>query len=250
MSWIVILGILFAVLLLTLIIVNALQQYKEKMEAQRKIEKARQKAIIDETELILAQSGALVFPSQLIQLLYLRVHSALTQLYQLTNEEKLLLNKANIEQQINKLEAVPTDNKLANFKMADDEQTTIHQVQLLKKLHAIIRQEQLKGNLSPQDFSLCDNHITILQLKININSSIARIQTSILLKQLGSARQGLTNAQEKLAILAEKLPDSSFVANLQEQLNTLAPQLEAGIQPDKKYKVDDIDELFQPKRKW
>ena len=59
------------------IVVNAMQQHKEKMEAEKRTEIAKQKSIIDETENVLMASETIPVSQKLVYILHQRVQNAL-----------------------------------------------------------------------------------------------------------------------------------------------------------------------------
>lgn len=69
--------ILIGALLLLVIGINVIQQQKERAEAERRIEFARQRAIIDETETVLSNTGMIPCSTHIILVLYRRVQEAL-----------------------------------------------------------------------------------------------------------------------------------------------------------------------------
>ena len=69
--------ILIVVLIIAAIFINAFQQHKAKMDADRRAELSKQKNIIDETENVLMASSNMPVSGKLMQILQIRVLNAL-----------------------------------------------------------------------------------------------------------------------------------------------------------------------------
>ncbi|MGL4223229.1 MAG: flagellar motor control protein ZomB, partial [Shewanella sp.] len=69
--------ILIGALLLLVIGINVIQQQKERAEAERRVEFARQRAILDETETVLSNTGMIPCSTHIMLVLYRRVLDAL-----------------------------------------------------------------------------------------------------------------------------------------------------------------------------
>ena len=73
----IIIIILIVVLVIIAIVVNAYQQYKAKMDAERRAEIAKQRTIIDETENVLMATSQMPISQGLIRILLQRIQRAL-----------------------------------------------------------------------------------------------------------------------------------------------------------------------------
>ena len=69
--------ILIVVLIVIAIMINAVQQHKEKIESERRVEFAKQKTIVDETEDVIMASANVPTSPQLMSILQKRVHGGL-----------------------------------------------------------------------------------------------------------------------------------------------------------------------------
>ena len=127
-------------------------------------------------------------------------------------------------------------------------------LQLVKKIRAVMRVEQNKGKIDPQAFVAEDRRLELLLLKINIANLIQRALDARVQRQFGSAKQMLTKGITTLAAIHDK--DAWLIAREEEMrmaLREMAEQLEQANQKELDQlneKKDDLDVLFQPKRKW
>lgn len=71
--------ILIGALLLLIIGFSIVQQQKERAEAERRVEASRQRAIIDETDAVLSNTGMTPSSSHIMLVLYRRIQDALEQ---------------------------------------------------------------------------------------------------------------------------------------------------------------------------
>ncbi len=134
--------ILIGALLLLVIGINVLQQQKERVEAERRIEFARQRAIIDETETVLSNTGMMPCSTNIVLVLYRRVQDALQSATAISNGQQqsdYQRRLADINNQITSLQSgQPQTPPIENFRLPDNDKQILALVQTLKKLKAIM----------------------------------------------------------------------------------------------------------------
>ncbi|WP_372872440.1 hypothetical protein [Shewanella sp.] len=246
-------------LLLLIIVVNVVQQQKEREEAERRVEVARQRAIIDETESVLSNTGMFPCSSHLVMVLYRRIQEALTVASEMSSgqskndyQRRLLDVQAQIETQKD-VTNVPT---VESFRLPDNDKQILVIVQTLKKLKAILRAEHNKGKVEPTIFAQEEGRIDSLQLRINVESMISRARAACYMKQYGSSKQMVTKALSTLHAIKAQTPNDPFIARKVDEAKQLLDEI-MGAQkqsepsaPKQKKEGDDLDMLFQPKKKW
>ncbi|MDD8059678.1 MULTISPECIES: hypothetical protein [Shewanella] len=259
MSLIVVL-ILIGALLLLIIGFSIVQQQKERAEAERRIEVARQRAIIDETDAVLSNTGMAPCSSHIMLVLYRRIQDALEQSLnhasgQLKSDYERRLGdiKAQITTVSNSPSQVPA---VENFRLPDNDRQILELVKTLKKLKAILRAEHNKGKVDPTVFAEEEMRIDNLQLRINVESMISRARAASFMKQYGSSKQMVTKALNTLHTIKAQTPNDPFIARKVDEAKQLLDEI-MGAQrrtepstPAPKKEGDDIDMLFQPKKKW
>ncbi|MCC4831482.1 hypothetical protein Q4601_19460 [Shewanella sp. 1_MG-2023] len=254
--------ILLGALFILIIGISVIQQQKERAEAERRMELKRHRAIINETEAVLSNTGLASFPSSVILVLYKRINEALelslTHLENQPQQADYQRRLADIQNQITTLSSSPSQAlAIENFRLPDNDKQILELVQMLKKLKAIIRAENNKGKLDPQVFGEAENRIDSYQLRINVESMLSRSRAANSLKQFGSSKQMVSKALATLQAIKAKTPNDPFISRkvdeakeLLEEINSQQKQLNPDIAKAPKEDEDDIDMLFQPKKKW
>lgn len=127
-------------------------------------------------------------------------------------------------------------------------------LQTAKKLRAIVRLEHNKGKIDPQSFAAEDRRLELMMLKVNIANLLQKAMEARLQNQIGTAKQLLTKGINALSVIRDK--DAYLIASEEEMRATLRDineQQEKVSQREREElqeKQDDLDVLFQPKRKW
>ena len=252
----IIIGLL-ATLIIFVVVVSAFQQHKEKQNAEKRAKVARQKAIMDENEELLLNLTNLPDSPTMVQILLKRSVNAAKIIQELMPELKSI--KARINDLLAQLKAskelVASHNNDDNLILPENEQQILAILQCIKKLRAILKSEHKKGVLDPQAYTQEDQRLDAMQLKINIESLIKRGRQAHGKEMFGSARQYYEKA---LQTLTEHPIKSDYIntknIEITEQLTNIADSLKSTNASDaaKKAKdeVDDLDILFQPKKKW
>jgi hypothetical protein len=142
-----------------------------------------------------------------------------------------------------------------NFILPDNEQQLVGILQCIKKLRATLKSEQNKGALDAQTYTHEDQRLAAMQLKINIESLAKRGAQAHSKQMLGSARQYFEKALQSLASTPVK---TDYIiakqAEISDQLDGITSALKTTNAKDAAKKAksdeDELDLLFQPKKKW
>ncbi|ABI71301.1 hypothetical protein ACRN9Z_20725 [Shewanella frigidimarina] len=252
--------ILIGALLLLIIGFSIVQQQKERAEAERRVEASRQRAIIDETDAVLSNTGMTPSSSHIMLVLYRRIQDALEQSVvhasgQLKSDYERRLG--DIKMQIATVSNSPSQvPAIENFRLPDNDRQVLELVKTLKKLKAILRAEHNKGKVDPSIFAQEEMRIDNLQLRINVDSMISRARAACFMKQYGSSKQMVTKALNTLHTIKAQTPNDPFIARKVDEAKQLLDEI-MGAQkhsepsaPKPKKEGDDLDMLFQPKKKW
>ncbi len=242
-----------ALLFLT-IAYNMFQQFKQKQEIDRRAIVAKHKVIIEEAEEILLNVNRMPLSKSLVLLIQNRILDSLRILAQTTP------NNVGVNQRIQDIQnqiKVVTENYKgddANFRAPDSDRQAIQMLQTAKKLRVILRLEHAKGKIDPQSFGMEDRRLELLLLKTNIANLLQKAMDARIQRQMGTAKLLLTKGINALSTVLDK--DAYLIACDEEMRNTLKDinqQLETESQKEREEmqeKKDDLDVLFQPKRKW
>ncbi|MCE0556975.1 hypothetical protein [Motilimonas sp. E26] len=248
--------ILAGVLLFVIIGYNILQQYRQKVEAEKRATIVKQKAVIEETDEMLLQASRLPFSKELLLILHQRVYNALQAIAQVDptlGQVKQRLNDitgqiSNIQQNY---QAPPSDS----YRSPDNDKQALLMLQVIKKIRAIVRSEHSKGKVETPVYVMENRRLELMQLKINLENAIARAQTAKMNRQFGTVKQLLDKAITTLsgvpdrdAYLQSKLEQmEAMKAEMNSQLKTAS---DTDLKERQEKEVDELDVLFQPKKKW
>tara|TARA_B110000091_G_scaffold181894_1_gene199593 strand:- start:63 stop:833 length:771 start_codon:yes stop_codon:yes gene_type:complete len=249
-------------LIITLIIIivaaNIIQQHREKLEAEIRAKIAKQKAIIDETEEIILNLTLLPHNAGVIEILNRRCLNAAKIIKQLKPKLKYINDRlAELDAQL-KLSVELASNQVAPeeaFILPDNEQQLIKVLQCIKKLRSILKSEQTKGIIDAPTFMKHDHRLDAMQLKINIESLFKRGIQAFNKEMIGSARQYF---QKALQTLINHPIKNEYIeikeTEINEKLKEISDMLKNNNTKDAERKAksaeDDLDTLFQPKKKW
>lgn len=254
-------GIIIALIIALIIIVvavSAVQQHKEKQEKENRAKSAKQKAIIDESEELILSSANLPSNPNLMNILTRRSLNAALAMSVILPESKQIRNK--VDELKARLSATKdlasmqsgSDDK---FILPDDEQQLVSILQCIKRLRLTLKSEQSKGVLDAQTFTHEDQKLDAMQLQIGIESLLKRGNMAYQKEMLGSARQYFEKALQTLAVHPLQ---TEYITNkkveVQVQLEEITNALKSTNAKDAAKKAkdqeDDLDMLFQPKKKW
>lgn len=253
-------GIIIALiiaLIIIVVIVNAIQQHKEKQEQDKRAKAAKQKAIIDENEELLLSLANLPNNPNLATILNIRSLNAAKTMATITPENKALTSR--IQDMEARVKASEANNSQPaseqSFTLPDNEQHLVALLQCIKKLRLTLKSEQTKGNLDAQTFTFEDNKLSAMQLKIGVESLQKRGMMAYQKEMLGSARQYFEKA---LQTIADSPIQTEYCNTKRAEIDSVLTDITSSLKNTnakdaaKKAKAeeDDLDMLFQPKKKW
>lgn len=253
----IIIGLIIA-LLVIVVVVNAIQQHKEKVEQEKRVRVAKQKAVIDETEDLLANMGNLPPSPALNEILNKRSFNAAKKMTQIMPESKQF--KSRVQElearwQAAKDMAVNAPKSDDKFTLPENDQQLVGLLQMIKKLRVALKAEQTKGALEAQLFMQEDKRLDAMQLRINIESLMKRGNQAYSNQMIGSARQYFEKA---LQSISDHPSQSEYKMKKKEEIEDKLEQITAELKNTNaedrakkaKSEEDDLDMLFQPKKKW
>ena len=253
----IIIGLIIA-LLVIVVVVNAIQQHKEKIEKERRSRAARQKAIINETEELILNLANIPSSPALSEILNKRSLNAIKAMKEIMPETK------NINSRIQEYESRYNASKelAANkqpqedsFTLPENDQHLVQILQVIKKVRVALKSEQSKGALDAQTFVFEDKRLDAVQLKINVESLVKRGNQAYANSMIGSARQYLEKALQSIADnnTPSEYKDKKH-QEIEDKLEEITNELKNTNAEDRAKKAkseeDDLDLLFQPKKKW
>ncbi|MBL4942047.1 MAG: FeoB-associated Cys-rich membrane protein [Colwellia sp.] len=252
----IIVGLIIA-LIIFVVVVSAIQQHKEKQEAEKRVKVAKQKAIIDESEALILNLASLPSSPNLVKILNRRSLNAAKIMRELMPNVKAIRSRINeIKARLEAAEDLAANqNSEDSFILPDNEQQILAILQCIKKLRATLKSEQSRGILDAQTFTQEDQRLDAMQLKINIESLTKRGSQAQSKEMLGSARQYFEKALQTLTNHPMKTEYTTTKhAEISAQLIEITDALKITNASDAARKAKDeeneLDVLFQPKKKW
>ena len=241
-------------LVLVVIFINALQQNKERLEAERRAELAKHKAVIDETDDVLSVAEHLPVSNRLRVILHNRIINALKISLELQASPDMRRRVSELEQtnkSINLDEPLTVDG----FTLPEHEKQIIALIQGIKKLRMILRSELNKARIDSNLYSYEDGILTRFQLVVNIDTLIRRAKSALVAGMQGSARQYL---EKGLAALNARKGQDPYVDTKKTEITKLLADMDEATRADRaedlrrriESEKNELDEIFAPKRKW
>jgi predicted RND superfamily exporter protein len=258
-------GIIFALIIALIIIVvvlGAIQQHKEKVQREKRTKAAKQKAIIDETEELLLSIANLPNNPHLILILNNRSLNAAKSMARILPDDKPLNKRIReMQERVSTSQSNTSQSNTSHqageqiFILPDNEQQLVSALQCIKKLRVILKSEQSKGNLDAQTLAQEDHKLSAMQLKIGVETLQKRGVIAYQKEMLGSARQYLEKA---LQTISESPIQTEYCLSKREEIQNVLEDITSSLNNTnakdaaKKAKTeeDDLDLLFQPKKKW
>ncbi|MFT7261866.1 MAG: hypothetical protein ACI9MS_003747 [Glaciecola sp.] len=248
--------VLIVALVLVGVMVNAVQQHKNKVETERRTELSRQKSIIDNTEAALMGAEQLPISQRLIFVMQRRILAAMKVAKSMgdntTGSNERIQTTEDGLKAIDVSKSPPSEE---SFQLPQGDKQVIQFIRTIKTLRALLRAEFKKNRIESRVFLAEDKLLERLQLRANVDTLIRRGDTAIKNNQLGSARQCLEKAIGALS--AQPNPDEYITvrkAQLEEQLINIESNLKNTNSRDVAKKEEsqrnDLDELFAEKKKW
>lgn len=254
-------GIIIALIIALIIIVvgvGAIQQHKEKQEKDKRTKAAKQKAIIDESEDLILHLANLPSNPGIVNILNRRSLTAAKAMRAILPDSKQIKGKVDeIEARLKASQELAASNSAQEeqFLLPDNEQQLVSILQCIKKLRATLKSEQVKGALDAQTFTHEDKKLDAMQLQIGVESLLKRGNMAYQKEMLGSARQYFEKALQTLSAHPSQTEYTvSKKAEVEVQLEEITDALKSTNAKDAAKKAkdqeDDLDLLFQPKKKW
>ncbi|PKF63832.1 DNA repair ATPase [Psychromonas sp. psych-6C06] len=250
---------LVGLLLFVLIGYNIVQQYKQKIEAERRVAVSKQRAVISEVDELLLNATRMPFSKSLLLILQNRIRNALIIMKtSMPNNAAIRDHLKNTDAQIQQVRTNYTPPDESVFRTPENDKEALALLQVTKKIRAVLRSEHAKGKITTEIFVAEDRRLEIMQLKINIENGLKRILDAKLAKQFGSANQMINKL---IAILNNITDKDSYLDKKQQQLLAIKNEIKsylvkhsdkelAAIKAKEEEKKNDLDVLFQDKKKW
>lgn len=250
---------LTALLLFVVIGYNIVQQYKHKLESERRIAVSKQRGVITEVDELLLNATRMPFSKSLLLILQNRIRNALVLILKSSPTNAAVREHLkNTDAQIQQVRTHYTPPDESIFRTPESDKEALALLQVTKKIRAVLRSEHAKGKINTAIFVAEDHRLEMMQLKINIENGIKRINEAKVLQQYGTANQMIV----KLIDILQKIPDKdSYLDKKQQELTVIQDEIKkhlvqhsdkevAAIKAKEDMKKNELDVIFQEKKKW
>ena len=250
---------LVGLLLFVLIGYNIIQQYKQKIEAEKRISIAKQRAVIVEVDELLLSATRMPFSKSLLLVLQNRIRNALKIMISTSPATPAIKEHlSNTDAQIQQIKTNYTPPDESVFRTPESDKEALALLQVTKKIRAVLRSEHAKGKINTEIFVAEDHRLEIMQLKINLENSIKRVVEAKSNEQFGSANQMINKLLKVLSSITDK--DSylerkqqllvEYKAEIKSQMDNTNDQELRAMKEKEQEKKQDLDVLFADKKKW
>lgn len=244
---------LFLGLLIVVISFTTYSQNRQRKELLKKHEIVKLTSVIRSTEELISNLEFLPLSKDLLITLHKRNINALKELGQLDHSKKnFTANRIeNINQQLQTIEKDFVNSDISAFKIPQNDQEAVRVLKILRRVKTILKSEHAKGTIRPQSFVNEIKRIEYIKIRINLENVLKRSADSLLHHQPGTAIQLL---QRGLVLIKDK--NDPLCNKYREKINTSLQQIKYTATKEKNAAVeelnkkDELDELFQPKKKW
>ncbi|MBE1274112.1 DNA repair protein [Enterovibrio baiacu] len=241
------------VILLGLIVgYNIIAQQKQRVESTKRQEMAKYIAVIDATEELIGNAHNLPYSGSLLVCLNNKILDALKTMHEFDKSDRSLQSRiADVQGQINQIKQTYQNKESTSFRVPDSDREAISMLKLVKRLRAVIKAEHTKGRMPTQQFVAENTRLEQMQMKINIENVLKRVNDAKIKGQMGTAQQLLKKA---IDVVSSK--NDPYCQSAKESLNGMLEEITQSL--NKSHEIakpkdndnKELDELFAPKKKW
>ncbi|ATF08669.1 DNA repair protein [Candidatus Enterovibrio altilux] len=231
---------------------NIMAQYRQRLESSKRQEMAKYIAVIDTTEELIGNAHNLPFSGSLLVCLNNKILDALKTMHDIDRSDRSLEQRiVDVQGQIKQIQHAYQNQDSTSFRVSDSDREAISMLKLVKRLRAVIKAEHTKGRMLTQLFVAENLRLEQMQVKINIENVLKRVNDARIKGQLGTAQQLIKKAIE---VVSSK--NNAYCQSAKESLNEMLDEvnqaLNKGHESAKSRATDnkELDELFAPKKKW
>ncbi len=227
-------------------------QQRQRIESSKRQETAKYIAVIDATEELIGNAHSLPYSSTLLVSLNQKILDSLKKIHDIDKSDRSLSQRiSDVQEQVNQIKQAYKNKESTSFRVPDSDREAISMLKLVKRLRAVIKAEHTKGRMQTQAFVTENSRLEQMQVKINIENVLKRVNDAKIKGQIGTAQQLLKKA---LDVVSNK--SDSYCVLAKDSLSTMLDEINLtlrkgnDIAKSKRNESDELDELFAPKKKW
>lgn len=251
MLYTIIIGLIVLLAVLA-IMIGAVQQHRQKQEIARRQKIAKYRAALEQVEDLINLASYFPIGRSMLAVLNSRARELLQSMNQVVPTDNYKQRINDYDQQLQQMDRNDTTLITESFELPHNDKQIIVMINALKRLRSALRSEHARGKVDGKVYTTEDARLQKLQLKITVETLIRRGSNAYQGHMLGSARQYYEKA---LNTLEEQNYSDDYIAHrtatVSESLEQITNELrDANSRDAADRKQDELEELFQPKKKW
>lgn len=243
---------LIILLAILAVMIGAVQQHKQKQDIARRQKLAKFRAALEQIEDLLNMASYFPIGKSMLAVLNARARELLAGMDEVSPSDDYKARIKDYDQRLQQMDRNDTSLITEDFELPHNDKQIIAMINALKRLRSALRSEHARGKVDSHVYTTEDARLQKLQLKISVETLIRRGQNAYQGHMLGSARQYYEKAQRTLedqSYTDEYIDSRSATVN--QALEQITSELrDVNSRDAANRKQDDLEELFQPKKKW
>lgn len=246
--------IIALIILLTIlaIMVGAVQQHRQRQNIARRQKIAKYRATLDQVEDLINLAKYFPIGRSMLAVLHSRARELLVAMNEVSPSDSYRERIEEYDQRLQQVDPHDTTLLTENFELPQSDKQIIAMINALKRLRGALRSEHARGKVDSQVYSTEESRLQRLQLKISVETLLKRGQNAYNGYMLGSARQYYEKA---LNLLDEQTYSDDYIDQRRDSVSHALEQItselrDANSRDAASQEKDELEELFQPKKKW
>lgn len=243
---------LIVLLAILAVMIGAMQQHKQKQDIARRQKLAKFRAALEQVEDLLNMASYFPIGKSMLAVLNARARELLANMDDVSPSNDYKERIKDYDQRVQQMDRNDTTLITEEFELPHHDKQIIAMINALKRLRSALRTEHARGKVDSHVYTTEDARLQKLQLKISVETLIRRGQNAYNGHMLGSARQYYEKAQRTLEdqSYADDYIDSRSEAIAQALEQITSELRDVNSRDAANRKQDELEELFQPKKKW
>ncbi|WP_404399601.1 hypothetical protein LG288_07650 [Idiomarina seosinensis] len=243
---------LIILLVILAVAIGAVQQHKQRQDLARRQKLAKYRAALEQVEDLLNMVGYFPIGRSLVAILNARAKELLQGMYDVSPTDDFKARVNDYEERLKNLDVNDTSLLNEEFELPRNDKQIIAMINALKRMRSVLRSEHARGKVDSRVYTTEDARLQQLQLKISVETLIRRGENAYQGHMLGSARQYYEKAKRSLD---DQSYTDDYIEHRKKQVEQALEQITDELKDVNNRDVDDrkhdeIEELFQPKKKW
>ncbi|MGM0524757.1 MAG: hypothetical protein ACQEQ8_00995 [Pseudomonadota bacterium] len=243
---------LIILLAILAVMIGAVQQHKQKQDIARRQKLAKFRAALEQVEDLLNMASYFPIGKSMLAVLNSRARELLSNMNDVSPSDDYKERINDYDQRLQQMDRSDTSLITEEFELPHNDKQIIAMINALKRFRSALRSEHARGKVDSQVYTTEDARLQKLQLKISVETLIRRGQNAYQGHMLGSARQYYEKA---LRSLEDQNYSDDYIDERQKTVSQALEQItselkDVNTRDAANRKQDDLEELFQPKKKW